>query len=53
MKQGKTIIALIWSAIVMILRYNNVSNAGSASYRMQGVKHEDFFLLKDTHMRPF
>lgn len=37
MKKGATIIPLILSAIFIILLYNNLSNEGSASYRMADI----------------
>lgn len=37
MKKGTTIITLRLSAIFIILLYNNLSNDGSASYRMADI----------------
>ena len=48
MKKGKTTIALILSAIVMILRYNNVFECCLSKLSYAGVKHEDFLLLRIT-----
>ncbi|OME92119.1 MULTISPECIES: hypothetical protein [Paenibacillus] len=53
MKKGATIIPLILSAIFIILLYNNLSNEGSASYRMADItSSNDRSLGKQTQHDP-
>lgn len=49
MKKGATIIPLILSAIFIILLYNNLSNEGSASYRMADITSSRIARMANKH----